>query len=254
VVLSRADPSWHAFQLRTTNQPTAPWWALLASFGPLAAFAVLGMRRPRAERDWMLMLWVVACAGVYLLLPEFPSHALSGVTLPLSVLAVRGWQRLRLGQRLPQPLAVSCALAAVLIFTVPAALRRAADPNQAGVLGLQVLSADQAAALSYIADEPGTGGVLAPAALSMSVPGMTGHASYSGHFMWESGPTGPTVAAFFDPGLRDPKGKLRQAILVSSGAKYVVTDCGSPAALARAIAPLASQVRRFGCVTVYRRA
>ena len=117
VVLSRADPSWAAFQTRTMTSGTRVWWALLASLGPLVLVAALGVRRPRGNGELMLLLWPAVNALVYFVIPEFPPHALSGVTLPLSILAVRGWRRLGLRG------AAGAAAAAVAIaaYTLPAA-------------------------------------------------------------------------------------------------------------------------------------
>ena len=57
LALSHDDPSWHYFQqqtIHTLGASTAPWWALLASFGLPAAFAVAGVRRP-LELRWLLL-------------------------------------------------------------------------------------------------------------------------------------------------------------------------------------------------------
>ena len=72
VVLSRSDASWRAFQAHLIATGTAPWWALLASFCPLVALAVMGLRRPRSDRDWMLILWPIASAAIYFLVPQSP--------------------------------------------------------------------------------------------------------------------------------------------------------------------------------------
>ena len=101
LLLSRADQSWRFFQQQETAFGTAPWWALLVTFGPLVALAVLGVRRSTRDRELMLVLWVIAGAGVYFLVPEYPPHALMGLPLPLAVLAVRGWQRARLRAHYP---------------------------------------------------------------------------------------------------------------------------------------------------------
>ncbi len=254
--LSHADPAWRAFQSRTTTGTgTAPWWALIASFGPLALLGAIGVRRPRRDRDWMLVLWVLACAAVYFVFPEFPPHALSGVTLPLAVLAVRGWQRLSIPGRVAAPVAA----AAILAFTVPEAVYHGQSvrddfrntPAGDASRELMLLKPDQAQALSYLDHARRPGGVLAPWFLSMSVPALTGRAAYAGHIMWQ--PPSRILAAnlFFSPDLNDPTGAQRRAILRASKVAYVIADCGSPPALGTAIAPIATPVGRFGCVTVY---
>ena len=251
-ILAHADPAWRDFQTRTTGTGTAPWWALIASFGPLVLLAGLGWHAPREDRDWMLVLWVIACAAVYFIFPEFPPHALSGVTLPLSVLAVRGWQRMSL----PARAAVPVAVAAILAFTVPEAVyhgQSVRDDFRNTVAGaasrqLMLLSDDQSKALAYVEHARRPGSVLAPWFLSMSVPALTGRHAYAGHIMWQ--PPSQLAAAnlFFS---RRAHRAQRRAILRATRAAYVVADCQRPPSLARAIAPIARPVARFGCVTVY---
>lgn len=259
LALSHFDSSWRTFQARTIGVGTAPWWALIASFGPLVLLAAAGLRRPGDDRSWMLVLWVIACAGVYFVLPEFPPHALAGVTVPLSVLAVTGWHRVTAHVRAPSRVLASLALAGVALFTVPAAIYHAnasEDYRGAGVSGLFArqlvwLSDDQAAALSYLNRDPRSGAVLAPWLLSMSVPGFTGRTVFAGHPMWQPAANAAIASSFFSPAIDDPTGATRRAILRRSGATFVLADCEAPASLARAIAPVARLVKRFGCVTLY---
>ena len=261
LALSRSDPSWHTFQSETLSTGTAPWWALLASFGPLALFAALGVRRPREDRDWMLLLWVITCAAVYFLVPEFPPHALTGITVPLAVLAVRGWESGLARARVSRALAGVTAIVLIGLVTVPAAiyhLNSSFDYSTRSLGGafsrqLLVLTPDQAAALTYLDHARRPGGVLAPWLLSMSVPGFTGREVFAGHQMWQPPGNVAIADAFFSPTLRDPTGAFRRAILERSKATFVLADCSAPVSLARAIAPIARPVGRFGCVTVYRR-
>jgi hypothetical protein len=189
VALTRWDASWRIFEARLTATATAPWWALLASFGPLVALAGAGLRRPRDDAEWMLLLWVLATAGVYFLVPEFPPHALAGVTLPLSVLAVRGWERVRARLRVSRRVAAPVALAAVLVGTVPAAVYHAQGVHDevsntlVGALSLAQsrLTAEEAAALAYLSQAPRAGAVLAPPLLSLAVPAFTDREAYAGH-------------------------------------------------------------------------
>jgi hypothetical protein len=254
-VLARSDPSWSYFESQLRLIGTGRWWALIAAFGPLVSLAALGVRRPRADREWILILWLVACAGVYFLIPQFPPHALSGVTLPLSVLAVLGWQRLRLARRIAAP----AAIAAILAFTVPAAYDFA--QGQSGMLSnalgdgstLQLLrlTGSQSAALAYIEHQPRPGAVLAPWYLSMSVPAFTGRPAYTGHPNWQPHAQIYASARFFNPWLSDRGGAWHRAILRQSKARFLIADCGTPSTLATDIAPVARPVRRFGCLTVF---
>ena len=228
VVLARADPSWVAFQARTMRTGTAAWWALLGSFGPLGVFALLGLSTPRDDRDWMLLLWPLACAFVYFVIPEDPPHALSGITLPLAILAVRGWRRLRI----PRAIAAPAAVAAIAAVTVPAAIYQAksvrdnfTNPTRAALLQLQVLPPGEAEALTFIGRSHRPGGVLAPQFMSMSVPGLTGHPTYWCHVMWQPIANSSLAAAFFDPALKDPTGTFRQGLLLRSRVAYVIAEC-----------------------------
>lgn len=256
VLLSRLDPSWRAFQAKTIAGGGPPLWALLASLGPLAVFAALGLRRPHSPRDWLLLGWIASCAAVYVVIPEFPPHALSGITLPLSVLAVRGWSRFSLRHRLAWPAAVTLIAA----FTIPGVVYFAqgarddvADPSHAYLRQLLVLTPDQAAALAYISASPRAGGVLAPVPLTMTVPAMTGHPVYAGHLMWQPARNTAIASEFFDPELKGAAGPVRRRILLTTQAVFVLADCGAPPKLASQLAPIAPVVKRFGCVTVYER-
>ncbi len=259
VALSRFDPWWSSFQSQLTGAGTEPLWALLASFAPLVVFAAAGCRRPRGDGEWMLLLWPVACAAVYLLIPQFPPHALAGVTLPLGVLAVRGWIRIRAGLRVPPRLAQGLAVLAIAAGCVPAAILHAQGVRQSvqnsltGALDRQQFSLtdDQSAALAYLDQTPRRGGVLAPWYLSMAIPGLTGRAVYAGHPAWQPHINVPTASTFFDPALRDPTGALRRAILTRSGARFVLADCSLAGELTRDLAPLARPVKRFGCQVLY---
>lgn len=244
VLVAHYDPWWGSFQTQSTVTPAGPLWAVVASFGPLGLFALLGVRRP------------LAAATAYLLIPQFPSHALSGVTLPLAILAVRGWQRRSARVPAPAPVAAVLATAAVLAVTVPALVRNADGvsndlaPTAAGRAVEQELrlTADQASAERYLSADQRRGGVLAPWFLSMSVPAMTGRTVFAGHPQWQPHQNVPLTGEFFAVGT---PGAVRRAILRGSGATFVLADCGAPPRLEAELAPLAPLVRRFGCVTLY---
>ena len=113
------------------------------------------------------------------------------------------------------------------------------------------LNDNQAAALSYLDRVSQPGAVLAPWLLSMSVPAFTDRQVFAGHPMWQPPGNVALDDTFFSALTSDPSGALRRSILLRSRARFVLADCGSPPSLARAIAPLARVVARFGCVTIY---
>lgn len=269
LALSHADASWHAFEAASRGTGTAPWWALLAAFGPLAALALAAARRPRDDGDWMLVLWLVACAGVYFLVPQFPPHALAGLVVPLSVLAVRGWGRLAVTPRLARrgggrggrAAGVVLAIAALAAVTVPAAVYHAQGvhddlaPTLQGevALGQLRLTSDQARAVAYLDHARAPGAVLAPWFVSLAIPGFTGRRVFVGHLQWEPRANLSLDEAFFNHATGPAIARLRRAILRRSAARFVLADCDAPPTLAADLLPVARPVARFGCVTVYER-
>lgn len=258
VVLSHVDPTWRTFQANTISQDgLAPWWALLAAFAPIATLAAFGWRVGHSDGDWMLRLWVVSDALVYLFLPEFHPHALAGVSLPLSILAVRGAPTLARRLRLRGHAASVLAAVGLSVGIVPAALYHLDAAG--GLLShssalsspLVVLTDQEADALRFLAEDPQPGAVLAPPQLSMSVPGFTGRPSFAGHWMWQPAAHEVTASRFFASGSDQPSSASRRAILTQSGARFVIVPCDAPSALGRQIAPEVREERQFGCVTVY---
>ncbi|MFZ0043019.1 MAG: hypothetical protein WAK93_17050 [Solirubrobacteraceae bacterium] len=261
--LSRYDSVWHEFAVKTQNSGgVGPWWALVVGFLPLVIFAGLGLRRPRDDASWLLALWVVACVLVYLLVPEFPPHALKGVTLPLSVLAVGGWERCRrwgTGRvAVGRAGAAVAAVAAIALFTVPAGIAQMDDADAftgktiSDQLNRQLvmLSPAEVSAMHYLQRQPTPGPVLAPWFLSMSIPAYTGRQVFAGHPMWQPASNVQQANVFYS--LADPGAAARRAILSASGARFVLTQCGTPSSLGAAIAPVATPVARYGCLTIYR--
>ena len=113
-----------------------------------------------------------------------PLHAFQGITLPLSVLAVEGVQRLG-WRRLPYAGWVSAI--AVFLFTVPAT---AYELNNARKLGgahggnANFIARDERSALDYLADDRTPGGVLTRSYLGAAVPGKTGRRTLVGDCLW----------------------------------------------------------------------
>jgi hypothetical protein len=261
-ILAHADSNWHYFQKLLAANTVAPLWAMAAAFGPLVLFAVLGLRRPGDDREWMLVLWPGATLLVYLFGPNTSPHALTGFTVPLSVLAVRGWERARARLRVPRATAAATAVAAILAFTIPAGVDEAQSAGNvfgrtiSGALALQEvrLTSDQAKAMQFLDHMPRAGGVLTPWIVALAVPQFTDRPVVAGHQWWGPPSSYAEVSAFFDPSATGPAAaRSRRAILLGSRAVFVLAPCGSPPGLGATLAGLAHPVKRFGCVTVYER-
>lgn len=242
-LLGRLDPAWRAANALIGREFPRPW-ALAAALLPIAAFAAAGVSRARLRDDGerILVLWPVAAAVVLLASPTHVMHAAGGVTLPLAVLAVRGWSRMRL------PALVSgLALAVVTLPGMVARLDAYGGSIGGWLLRDQYAIADDDAALLRALDaRPGDAGVLAPPGLGLSVPARTGRRSWTGHPAWT--PRGRDVAAgLWFAGLELPRpGELRD-----TGAGYIVAGCGTgPAALAR-FRLVARRVASRGCAALY---
>jgi hypothetical protein len=218
----------------------------LAVLGPVVAVALLGAvrRPPREDRDRILVLWPFAALAVYLLDPEFPPHALQGVTLPLAALAVRGWPR--------RPWAQGLGVIAMLIFTVPG-LAYFAKSFPDAVRGNRVLffmPGREHAALGFLARERTAGGVMAPLPLALAVPAFSGRAVWAGHQVWTPDPSRPAqLGAFYSGALSSLQA---QAFVRRAGVRWVLADCSSATATIARLEPLVSAVHHFGCVAVIR--
>lgn len=247
-LLSRSDPAWRLAS-RYEAIPRLPFLALLAGLGPPAVIAALGVRRPRGVIiEQALLAWVGACLVTYFVNDAFAPHALQGLSLPLAVLAVRGWGRLRL----PPGIGVALGAVAVGVATLPGLVYdgRTFVRTARGSLVQYYLPRDDARALDWIAGRAPAGGVLAPTPLAAVVPGQTGRAVWVGHGYWS--PDYPArarrVDALFAGRMRP--GRAR-AFVAMTGAAIVLEDCAHHADLAPALRPLVASVQRFGCARVY---
>lgn len=259
LVLSRTDASWHAFEVGSTQGVLLPpLWMLIAAFAPIGVFSVLGLRRPASDRDWMLLLWIPVTAMVYVVIPQFPPHALCGISLPLAVLAVAGWRRAVARLRPPRAASAIVAVVAVLLLTVPYLVdplskvpnNFAHSPIGAASREMYELTDAQSAALRFLDHDPRSGAVLAPWFLSLSVPAFTDRRVFVGHLQWEPQGVLAQDQAFFGDPKHLPSAATRRSILAATKARFVVAACDSPS-LESALAPVARAVARFGCVTVY---
>lgn len=242
-MLSHTDASWRlsAGLSRTSH---IPLWMLAAGLGPLVLPALAGVRRPSDDGERMLLLWPPIALGLYLTSREFPFHFLEGISLPLAVLAVRGWQRARGGRVL--------AVIAVAALTLPGLvyesirLRRSVRANVAPY----ALAPGERRALSYLEGSRHPGGVLARFYLGMTVPAFSGRPTWVGQFAWTPDFDRRMLLAdqLLTGGLPGPQARR---LVARTGAAFVLADCRARADLRPLLGPLLVDVRRFGCAAVY---
>jgi len=244
LLLDRLDPAW---KLAAHNDVVArlPALALLAGLAPILILAAVGLRRPGRDMiERALLLWVVAVFATYFLVSAFPSHAFEGLSLPLSVLAVRGARRLRL------PTIAGVLLVAAV--TVPGILYEARAFKRIAASSAQqfYLSPSDARALDWIADEAPPGPVLARTIIAVGVPSQTDRSVWVGHEFWSRDYRIRAALAddVFDGGLTPA---LTRLVVLRSGVRLVLSDCGARRDPGPAIAPIVRSERRFGCATVY---
>ncbi len=222
------------------------WGMVLGAIGPIA---LLALGRPRLAglslQARILVIWPLSALFVYWVSPPYAIHTLETVTLPLAVLALRGWRFL--------PARRALLAAAVALLTVPGVVYSAHRLRQQvrAARAAYVLSNGDARAFAWLDHDPRPGGVLAPVPQSLAVPGLSGRATWIGHPSWTPGfefriPQAQSLFA----------GQLAPAVaqhrVVRIGAPFLLAPCGSSPQLAAQIRPLVLEQRRFGCATVFR--
>jgi hypothetical protein len=218
---------------------------LLAGLGPLVLIAVFGLRRPNeVVFEQLLLLWIGACFVTYFINDKFAPHALQGLSFPFAVLAVRGWQRLRL------PLALG--VVAIALVTLPGLAydaRKIVKVTRSHTVQYYLPSSDQHA-LEWVATGAPSGGVLAPTPFAVVIPSQTGRAVWVGHGYWSKDYVARSEQAngLFD-GRMSPA--AARSFVLATGASLLVSDCVHAADLSGALRPIVSSVHRFGCATVY---
>lgn len=244
-VLGHTDPAW---KLAATYEviPRLSAIVLLLGFGPLALIAIFGLRRPDGiVIEQALLLWIAGCFVTYFINDAFAPHALQGLSFPFAVLAVRGWQRLRLPALL--------GVVAIALVTVPGLAydaRKIIRVARSKTVQYYLPGSDEQA-LKWIASDAPPGGVLAPTPFAIVIPAQTGRHVWDGHGYWSSDYFGRArqVDALFGGRMR-PAARARRFVL-STGATILISDCGHHADLTKALRPLLASVHQFGCARVY---
>jgi len=241
--LSKIDSAWRTAQLQ--SPPSRPNVLLLGlALAPLVGLAAVAIRGRRWESDNLILgLWPLSALAVYFLAPEYAPHALEGISLPLTVLAIQGWQRLR------WPAWV--AAAAMVVATVPGLIFNLQLTHDVAVIDPQglLIRPDERRALGYLDRTPKAGGVLPSLRISAAVPAYTGRRTWLGHAIWTPDyATRARVATDLFSGRLT--GNAARALLQSVGARYILADC-EPGFAPTWLGSLLVAEHHFGCVRVY---
>jgi hypothetical protein len=243
-VLSHTDPAW---SLASAYEATrrAPAITLIAGFGPLALLAAPGLRRPRGVMiEQALLLWIAASFVNYFLNDSFPPHAYQGLAFPFSVLAVRGFARLRLPAVL--------GWIAVGLLTIPGMVLDARKVTRTYDRSLvqYYLPHDDVAALRWVSHRAPPGGILAPIPFASVIPSQTGRAVWVGNGYWSRDYTERAKQAkrLFTGHM---SAAASQSFAAGTGARVLVSDCTHRADLDRKLGPMLMATHRFGCARVY---
>lgn len=256
-LLVHTDAAWRLDSARNQGS-VGPLWMLLAALLPLALPALAGARSLRSGPTRIVLIgWPVAALLILFITSEFPDHALEGIALPLAVLAMRPWTgapgRAGAGapKRPPRALTAVGAVAATAAVVAGGAYEAGTfhDSLASGVAPYWLDQGDRAA-LSYLERERVPGGVFARYYLGMAVPAFTGRATWVGEFTWTPDFLARQVSAdgVIDGVLAPAQAR---AVVVRSGARFVLRDCRSQANLRVLLGPLVGTEHHFGCAAVY---
>jgi hypothetical protein len=244
-VLGRADADWRV-SVEHLSGAHAPVWILLAALAPLVVPALAGVRLGRPDDgERMLLLWAAAAFAVYVVVDQFPFHALQGLSIPLAVLAVRGWQR-----RVSLPAWVGVACVAALTLPGMAFMVDTFREQKGADIAPYVLQGDEARALRFLESSPRAGGVLSRYYLGMTVPALAGRDTWVGHFAWT--PDFESRRARADDLFAGRLGaEEAQALVRSARPAWLLADCRTGVDLAPLLGGLVVRTHRFGCAAVY---
>lgn len=239
-VLSHTDSSW-AYASRANDYHHFGTWFVLGLIPALAALPGFPGRDLDVQ-ERILRLWPAAAVLVYFVLQQsWFYHALAGLSLPLSILAVRAWKRFELPR--------AAAIAAFVVLTLPGMvfvmleLRKTREDH--------FFTSDERQALAYLDKAKPTGPVLAPQTpLGVAVPAFTGRNTYVGHYYWtpDYDRRVQRAALLFSGAMTRAQAGV---LLHESRAAFLASDCRNRTDLAALLGPWLRDVRRFGCATVY---
>lgn len=239
-VLSQTDSSF-ADASRTNDYTHFGSWFVLGLIPVVVALP--GFRgRDLDVQERMLRIWPVAALAVYFVLQQsWFYHAFAGLSLPLSILAVRAWARFEWPR--------TAGIAALVALTVPGMVFNMLELRE--TRQDHFFTSDERQALAYLDAAQPTGPVLAPQTpLGIAVPAFTGRNTYVGHYYWtpDYDMRVQQAAALFSGAMTRAQAG---ALLDESRTAFLASDCRDRTDLTELLEPWLRDVRRFGCATVY---
>lgn len=253
-ILGKADIDWMLAQLASKH--AFSFWSIAMACVPLLLPAVVAYgRRPTTFLAAATRTWPLGAFAIFLLsgtsFGATPLHAFQGITVPLAVLAVEGFQMLG-WSRLRRPVLIGAVL--VALFTIPTTVKELsiahglAAPTRGNA---NFIKSDERSALDYLAHNKEAGSVITQPYLGAAVPGRTGRRTYVGNCLW-SEPNCParatTSRALFN-GLLSPA--AARSFVLASGARFLLADCTTRADMRTLLGPLIRSAHGFGCAAVY---
>jgi hypothetical protein len=254
VLLGRVDLSWRL--ARTASKHTYPLWAIALELAPLILAALLAYRgRPRTFLSATTMVWPIAAFVLFWLsttrFAATPVHAVQGITIPLSLLAVQGLRRVGF-RRLPHPVVWGAVL--IALFTIPATVwelhnaHRAVRPRTGND---NFITKDESRALSFLAHDPRPGGVISRQYLGQLVPGRTGRHTFVGDCLWSQPRCSDRLVTVRELFAGQLSNDAIRRLMVAHNAHFLLADCRQTVSLDTLLPQIITTVHRFGCASVY---
>ncbi len=258
-LLSKLDPTWR-LSGQINQQEILPFGDLFLSIAPLLLTGILAYRmRPRAYLAITVRAWPVCSLTLLFIIyfthiGTFPKHALQGITIPLSVLAVCGVADLFRSAPSWKWITLGCVVVAALV-AVPVGNQLDDDRSLGAaptIFGSQpfYIRAGEQQALNYLAKTTTDGSVLSTVYLGQLIPDETGRNTWVGIASWT-----PAYAKRVAETERLFSGQLsptEASVLVrSTQARFLLADCAHPRDLSSILGAMVRSRTRFGCATVY---
>jgi hypothetical protein len=253
-ILGKTDLSWKLAQVASKH--AFSFWAITIAIVPLLVPASIAYtRRPTTFLAAATRAWPLAAYAIFVLsgtsLGATPLHSFQGITIPLAVLAVEGFQILG-WSRVRRPLLAGAVL--VALFTIPTTYEELkiahglAAPTRNNANFIRPKERD---ALNYLENLKEPGSVMTRSYLGTYVPGKTGRRSYVGDCLWSE----PGCLTLTNNANTLFRGSMTpaaaQSFVLNSGARFVLADCQTTADLPKLLGPIIRSAHGFGCAAVY---